>query len=141
MDRDKLVASPRDDTGRQASRAWVRALERTAPIGRDPFRTLPVVIDELASRFEAAPALVSRDSCLSYRTLADTAHRYARWTLRQRLRKGDVVCLLMPSCPEYLAIWLGITRIGAVVSLLNTHLMGDALAHAIRSVGPSHIIV
>ena len=141
MDRDRLVTPPRDDAGRQASRAWVRALERTAAIGRDRFRTLPVVIDELATRFEAAPALVSRDSCLSYRTLADTAHRYARWALRQRLCKGDVVCLLMPNCPEYLAIWLGITRIGAIVSLLNTHLMGDALAHAIRSVLPSQIIV
>lgn len=133
--------TPRQDDSREARQAWRRALEGTAPIGRDPLRTLPVVVDELAARFDAAPALVSRDSCLSYRALAAAAQRYARWALGQRLRNGDVVCLLMPNCPEYLAIWLGITRVGAVVSLLNTHQRGDALAHSIRSVAPRHLIV
>ena len=42
-----------------ASKAWLRALERTAQIEREPQRTLPVVIGELATRFGAAPALLS----------------------------------------------------------------------------------
>lgn len=121
--------------------AWVRALERTAPIGRTPFRTLPVVIDDLGERFDSAPALVSRDACLSYRELSATARRYSRWALGQDLGTGDVVCLLMPNCPDYMAIWLGITRVGAIVSLLNTHLEGELLAHSIRIVEPKHVIV
>jgi fatty-acyl-CoA synthase len=59
----------------------------------------------------------------------------------QGLRKGDTVCLMMPGRPEYLAIWIGITRIGGVVALLNTHLTGPALAHSINVVSPKHIIV
>ena len=51
-------------------------------------------------------------------------NRYARWALEQGLGKGDVVCLLMPNRPEYMAIWLGITRVGGVVALLNTNLAG-----------------
>src|SRR5262249_57972596 len=47
----------------------------------------------------------------------------------------------MPNCPEYLAIWLGITRVGGIVSLLNTNLLGDALLHAINIVSPLHLIV
>jgi fatty-acyl-CoA synthase len=47
----------------------------------------------------------------------------------------------MPNCPEYLAIWLGITRVGGIVSLLNTNLLGEALLHAIRIVSPLHLIV
>src|SRR5207253_1813795 len=50
-------------------------------------------------------------------------------------------CLLMLNRPEYLAIWLGITRVGGVVALLNTNLAGLALAHCINAVGPKHIIV
>lgn len=121
--------------------AWVRALERTAPIARTPFRTLPVVIDDLGERFDSAPALVSRDACLSYRELSTTARRYSRWALGQGLGTGDVVCLLMPNCPDYMAIWLGITRVGAIVSLLNTHLEGELLTHSIRIVEPKHVIV
>jgi fatty-acyl-CoA synthase len=40
-----------------------------------------------------------------------------------------------------MAIWLGITSEGVVVSLLNTNLSGASLAHCIRAVSPKHIIV
>jgi fatty-acyl-CoA synthase len=122
-------------------KAWVRALEMTAPIPRNPEATLPVLIDSLADRFGTAPALLSRNENLTYRGLAERSKRYAEWALRQGLSFGDVVCLLMPNCPEYVAIWLGITRVGGVVSLLNTNVVGSSLAHAIRIVEPKHVIV
>ena len=47
----------------------------------------------------------------------------------------------MPGRPEFLAIWVGITRVGGVVALVNTHLTGTALAYCINAVSPKHIIV
>ena len=47
----------------------------------------------------------------------------------------------MPGRPEFLAIWVGITRAGGVVALVNTHLTGTALAYCINAVIPKHIIV
>ena len=47
----------------------------------------------------------------------------------------------MPNRPEYFAIWLGITSVGVVVSLLNTNLVGTSLAHCIRIAEPKAIIV
>jgi fatty-acyl-CoA synthase len=122
-------------------KAWVRALELTAPIDRRDAPTLPVLIGSLAERFGTAPALTGRDTSLSYRELADSVNRYARWALKQGLAPGDTVCLLMPNCPEYLAIWLGLTRAGVVVSLLNTNLGGEVLAHSIKIVAPRYVIV
>src|SRR5262249_22357255 len=87
------------------------------------------------------PALISDRETLSFGALAERANRYARWALARGLGKGDVVCLLMPNRPEYMAIWLGITRVGAVVSLLNANLTGAALAHCIDIVSPKHVIV
>ncbi len=98
-------------------------------------------MDGLADRFGDASALISRESSLSYRGLAEAARRYARWGLSQGLAAGDVVGLLMMNCPEYMAIWLGLNRIGAVVALLNTHLTGERLAHSINLVAPRAIIV
>ena len=123
-----------------AKKAWVRALERTASIDRDPRRTLPIVIEELAGRFETAPALVSPDTALSYRSLAQRANRYARWALAQGLRSGDVVCLLLENCPDYMAAWLGLTRAGLTVALLNTNLAGEPLLHSVRIVSPRALI-
>ena len=130
-----------DQKGNAPSRAWLRALEMTAPIGRDPTLTLPVLIGTLAKKFEGAPALVSAQETLSYRTLAIRVDRYARWALREGIAPGDTVSLLMPNCPDYVAIWLGITRVGGVVSLVNTHLAGDLLVYAITTSQPKHVIV
>jgi fatty-acyl-CoA synthase len=124
-----------------AAEAWRRALELTAPIGQHPMVTLPVVIDRLADKFGDAPALLGDRENLGYRALAERAAQYARWALAQRIAPGDVVCLLMPNCPEYLAIWLGITRVGGVVALINTNLVGDALRHAIDIAAPRYAIV
>jgi fatty-acyl-CoA synthase len=122
-------------------KAWVRALKMTAPIAQNPVGTLPVLIDSLAESYGTAPALISRNETLTYRELAERSKRYAKWALQQGVSFGDVVCLLMPNCPEYVAIWLGITRVGGVVSLLNTNLVGDSLAHAINIVEPKQVIV
>ena len=126
---------------RSAAKAWLRALELTAPIAENPRRTFPTVIDELARRFGDSPALLSDRECLTYRGLAERSNRYARWALDQGLAKGDGVCLFMPNRPEYMAIWLGIIRVGGVVALLNTNLVGASLAHCINVVAPKHIIV
>ncbi len=124
-----------------ATKAWVRALELTAPIVKNPQRILPTVIGELAEKLGEAPALLSERECLTYSALAERSNRYARWALDQGLAKGDTVCLLMPNRPEYMAIWLGITRVGGVVALLNTNLTGPSLAHCIHIVEPKHLIV
>jgi fatty-acyl-CoA synthase len=135
---------PGDTTETQrsgAAQSWRRALELTAPIAQHPQVTFPVVIARMAEKFGDAPALLSERQTLSYATLATRVGQYANWVRAQRLAPGDVVCLMMPNCPEYLAMWLGITRAGGVAALINTNLVGDALRHAIGIVRPRHVIV
>jgi fatty-acyl-CoA synthase len=134
------VTQPTDSNTKFARAAWVRALERTAGIERDPEITLPVLIDRLAQRYGAAPALESPEASMSYRELAERCNQYARWALAQGLRAGDTVSLVMPNCAEYLAIWLGLTRIGVTVALANTNLAADGLAHSIEIVAPRMLI-
>ena len=122
-------------------RGALRALNLTTPIAKNPTRVFPLVVEELAAKFGDSPALVSDRENLSYRALADRSNRYARWALAQNLAKGDTVCLLMPNRPEYMAIWIGLTRVGGVVALLNTNLVGPSLAHCVDLVDPKLIIV
>jgi fatty-acyl-CoA synthase len=124
-----------------AAGAWLRALAATAPIASHPSRILPALIDDLADIHLDAPALLSDRECLTFRELAERSNRYARWALAQGVAKGDVICLMMPNRPDYMAIWLGLTRIGGIVALINTNLSGSSLAHCIEIVNPKHIIV
>ncbi len=126
-----------------ARNAWLRALALTAEIDRNPEVTLPVLAERWAERSESAPALVSphAGASLTYRELAERSHQVARWGLAQGLAAGDVVGLCMANCPLYVAIWLGLSRLGVTVALLNTHLSGDPLAHCINIVKPKCVIV
>src|SRR5579872_4725110 len=126
---------------RSPAKVWLRALELTAPIASNAGRILSTAIEEVAEDAVEAPALLSDRECLTYRALTQRSHQYARWTLEQGLAKGDTVCLMMPNRPEYMAIWLGITRVGCVVALLNTNLAGPSLAHCVNIVAPKHLIV
>src|SRR5262249_42746620 len=110
-------------------------------IDASPTRTFPVVIEELGARHDAAAALLSHHESFSHAELAAQANRYARWALAAGVEKGDVVALVMGNRPEYLAIWLGITRVGGVVALINTNLGGPSLAHCIAVARPKHVIV
>jgi fatty-acyl-CoA synthase len=128
-------------TANRASGAWLRALELTAPILRRPYRTFPIAIQELADRFVHAPALMSDERSLTYRALSERTNQYSRWAISQGLVSGAVLGLLMPNCVDYAAIWLGVTRVGGVVALINSSLSGAALAHSINIVAATHMIV
>ncbi|CAM9283381.1 unnamed protein product [Ectocarpus fasciculatus] len=80
------------------------------------------------------PAIVVAEtgSSTTYNQLDRRSNQVAYWALSQGLKKGDVVALIMPSCPDYVAIWLGMAKVGVCTALVNIHTKGPALAHAVR---------
>jgi fatty-acyl-CoA synthase len=134
------VTQPGDVDSKFARDAWLRALAKTAGIG-DEGVTLPELIGRLSLEFDAAPALASTEASMTYRELGIRCNQYSRWGISQGLKSGDAVSLLMANCAEYLAIWLGLTRIGVVVALVNSQLAGSVLAHSINIAYPTYLIV
>jgi fatty-acyl-CoA synthase len=133
------LTKPVETNAKFARDAWIRALRRTATIERDGV-TLPMLIDRLGHQFDAAPALQCTEAHLTYRELAFRCNQYARWGLAQGLAGGDTVCLMMANRAEYMAVWLGLSRIGVIVALINHQLTGAALTHSINIVGPRAVI-
>ncbi len=101
--------------------------------------TLPGLLDGLAAEHGDRPALLGEGEALSYRDLAARVRQIAGWTVAQGLA-GQTVCLLMPNRPDYVAHWLGLTRAGCTVALLNTQIRGDALLHSIHAAGSSALV-
>jgi fatty-acyl-CoA synthase len=123
------------------AKSWLRAIELTARVDASPTHLLADIVERYAKETPNRPAILSEHETFTYGELASRINRYARWALANEIGIGDTVCLLMPSRPEYLAAWLGITRVGAVVALINTHLVGESLAHCIDVAQPRHVIV
>jgi fatty-acyl-CoA synthase len=124
-----------------AAKSWLKAIELTSRIAADPHRLFADVVENWSKREPDRPSLISETETLSYRMLAQRINRYARWALSAGIRPGDTVCLIMPSRPDYIAAWLGITKVGGVVALINTKLVGRSLSHCIDVADADHVIL
>ncbi len=118
-----------------------RVLAATRSVTAAPTKTLSDYLERWARDFGDRPALTSERESLTYRELDSRANRYARWARGQGLVKGDVVALMMPNRPEYLAVWLGLARAGIATALVNTNLSGASLVHSLDVVGAKRAIV
>jgi crotonobetaine/carnitine-CoA ligase len=77
--------------------------------------------DRVAVRFEG-------ESC-TYAELDQRAAATQAWLEARGVRSGDRVVILMRNSLEFVYVWLGIARAGAVGVPLNTSSVGEALSH------------
>jgi fatty-acyl-CoA synthase len=124
-----------------AAKSWLKAIELTSRIEANPSRLFADLVEDWSQRLPDRPALISETGTYSYRTLAERINRYARWALSAGIEAGDTVCLIMPGRPDYIAAWLGITRVGGVVALININLVGPSLSHCINVADADHVIL
>jgi fatty-acyl-CoA synthase len=144
MNTGVIEQSPNNPLSRgkpSAAKSWLKAIELTSRIEAEPGRLFADVVEDWSKRQPDRPALISEAGTLSYRTLAERINRYARWALAAGIEAGDTVCLLMPSRPDYIAAWLGITKVGGIVALINTKLVGLSLSHCINVADADHVIL
>jgi fatty-acyl-CoA synthase len=124
-----------------AAKSWLKAIELTSRIEADPSRLFADLVEDWSTKQPDRAALVSESGTFSYRRLAERINRYARWALAAGIEAGDTVCLVMPSRPDYIAAWLGIGKVGGVVALINTKLVGLSLSHCINVADADHVIL
>ncbi len=126
--------------GGEVARDWARAIGLTQRLAARADPSLAALVSEMAAANGAHPALIGPGTVLSYAELAAAANRVARWALAHGLGAGEVVALLAPNSPDYVATWLGLSQVGCTVALLNTNLKPEGLAHCIRSAAVRHVI-
>lgn len=59
------------------------------------------------------------------------SNRIAHHFQSKGYKAGDIVGLFMENRPEFICIWLGLSKIGVVVPLINTNLRLTSLLHSI----------
>ncbi len=118
-----------------------RTLWRMRHVKPDSPITIGRLIEDLARRMPHNPAILYEEDTLDYRALNQRSNRFANWARGLGVSRGDMIGLLMENRPDYIAAWIGLTKLGAVCSLFNTNLRGPALAHSLRVANARHLIV
>lgn len=92
------------------------------------------VADVFERNVQAHPdkvAVVSETQRWTFRQVNEHANKVANVLQAQGYKKGDVVALLLENRAEYVATWLGLSKIGVITPLINTNLRGPSLLHSI----------
>ncbi len=85
------------------------------------------------SLIELEPALNSRRE-ITWLEFESMTNRFANFLLSRNIRKGDKVALLMMNCLEWLPIYFGILKTGAVVVPLNFRFTAEEIAKCLETV-------
>lgn len=117
-----------------------RTLKWLEPLAADATQLIPDDVEDAVDRYGDKTAIYFHDQQWSYNDLDAYANQVAHWALEQGLRPGDCVALFMENCPEYVPIWVGLSKVGVVTALINHHLQGDALAHCVGIVDATHLV-
>jgi fatty-acyl-CoA synthase len=117
-----------------------RLLKRIKPIQLDSPDLVCDDWEEVVDRFPDHIAITDERRSLTYRELDALANRYAHWARGRNLRRGDAVALMMMNRADYIAAWMGLSKIGVATALINTNLSGQPLAHCLNIVGASQVL-
>src|SRR5262244_2779701 len=97
-------------------------------------RTIPSLLDELATRFPAREALVGCGQRYTYAALREEVRAFAKGLHALGVRKGEMVAILMGNKPEWVIADLAICSLGAIMVAVNTWVttreLGYVLAHS-----------
>jgi crotonobetaine/carnitine-CoA ligase len=91
--------------------------------------TIPGVLDVQAAARPDQPLLIIDDVPLTYRVLQERSIAAANVLRSLGIEPGDRVALFMGTSPEWVTLWMGLCRLGAVAVPINTAYRGDFLAN------------
>lgn len=94
----------------------------------------------IARRQPEQPALVWSDGALTWREVEARAGGVARWLAREGVAPGDVVALLLPNTPGFVAALWGGLALGATVAPLNPLLTGEERDRILDHLAPKAVI-
>ncbi len=83
----------------------------------------------------AAVAVHYEGRTISFAELDDMARRAAAALRAFSIGEGDRVALWLPNSPAYLALWIGIARLGAITVAINTRFRGVEVADILERSG------
>ena len=90
------------------------------------------LFQQTAAKYPNKVAIYFEDRQLTFRELDELSNRLANHILAQDLQRGDCVAVFMENSLEFLAVLLGLSKVGVITALINYNLQNEALAHCLK---------
>jgi len=103
--------------------------------------TLPGLLAARAAEHPTRDLLRMTGRTLTYGEFDSEVNRLANGLLAAGVKRGEMVGVMLPNCPEAALLWLALLRIGAVEAPLNTAFRGAGLAHLLDLCGCRLLVI
>ena len=77
------------------------------------------LVENQAEKYKDKPFLYWQDETISYSQINEYTNKVANFLYDLGIRKGDKVSVYLPNMPQYVYLYLGIPKIGAVIGPVN----------------------
>jgi len=102
-----------------------------ADFGVDSF-TVPAVLDRRAEQYPDRVMMSIAGVDVTFEQMRRRSRAAANMLAGLGVGRGDCVALFTATCPEWVYLWLGAARIGAVSAAINAANKGEFLLHTLR---------
>ncbi|KAL5288342.1 SLC27A4.2 family protein [Megaselia abdita] len=93
--------------------------------------TISDIFEQYVAIHPDKDAILYENDKWSFRKLNEFSNCIANLFHSHGYKRGDVVALLLENRPEFVGIWLGLSKIGVITPLINTNLKGPSLLHSV----------
>lgn len=90
---------------------------------------IPDILRDRASANGDRPFLRFRDQSISIAQMEERSNRAANLLREIGVRRGDKVCLMISNRPEFIELWFGLAKLGAIMIPMETSLRRDAVTY------------
>ena len=105
-----------------------------------PAASVPALIRERADRYGDRTFVTFEGVACSYEELHERSGNVAAWLQRRGVRPGDRVAMLMTNSLEFLHVFFGIARAGAISVPVNASAVGEGLHYTLEHSGAVGIV-
>ena len=102
--------------------------------------TLGELMDKAVSLDPDKAYLYYKDLVVTYQELLEYTLATAALFRDMGVEHGDRVCVFLPNGPEYIFIWMGLARLGAICVPINTAFKRDETAYILNNAQPKVLV-
>jgi len=118
-----------------------KAMGEIKKMTTDAKNSLGLVLEENAVKYGDSPAIKFEELSYSHDEFNKIANQYAHYLLSLGVEKGETVIAFLENRPEIMFIIGAVSKIGAIVSLINPHQRGPVLIHSVNLAPSKHLII
>ena len=117
---------------------YIRAVMALMAIQKDVRRyvaektIIPDLFVRTVAKHKDKPAILYEDEVWTFQDIENYSNAVANYFRNEGYTCGDTVAIVLENSPEYVALWLGMAKVGVRAALINTNLRGDSLLHCVN---------